>query len=115
MVNIVNYIEREIPAAISASQFNIHDLLAILQGSCGLAGSDAAAELLGPAIEVAIEMSDALTCPSGNLDSIINSLKKWLTFGIRYNPLEDSSDLDFDQVDVESIPEMMQVCSKNFT
>ena len=44
-----------------------------------------------------------------SLEGYLASIKKWLTFGKNYNPLKDSSDLDFDQVDVNSVPEIMQV------
>ena len=42
------------------------------------------------------------------LDSVISSAKKWLTFG-QYRPLEDSSDLNFDLIDVSSVTDIMQV------
>ena len=44
-----------------------------------------------------------------SLDSSLKNMKKWLTFGKEYKPLQDSSDLDFKEVDVNSVPEIMQV------
>ena len=44
-----------------------------------------------------------------SLDSSLRSINKWLTFGKEYVPLEDSSDLDFSLVDINSVPEIMQV------
>ena len=42
------------------------------------------------------------------LDSVVKSAEKWLTFG-QYRPLEDSSDLNFDLIDVSSVTDIMQV------
>lgn len=111
MDTIVVYTKREIPNGIGASRFKIEDLLTILQGSCGFVSGAASTplELLGPTLEVVLDLSDILTCPIGSLEDISDKLHKWLTFGSSYKPLEDSSDLDFDQVDIGSVPEMMQV------
>ncbi len=111
MDNIVRHIENDIAEVISASQFNIEDLLAVLQGTVGFVSGAASGEVfeaLGPAVELSSNLSS--TCPTGSLQEVLNNLHKWLTFGSSYNPLEDSSDLDFDQVDIGSVPEMMQVC-----
>ena len=42
-----------------------------------------------------------------SLGTIRKNLKKWLTFGREYKPLEDSSDLNFDKVKVSSIPDVI--------
>ncbi|KAL9958424.1 hypothetical protein ACROYT_G035436 [Oculina patagonica] len=110
MDNIVRHIENDIAEVISASQFNIEDLLAVLQGTVGFVSGAASGEVfeaLGPAVELSSNLSSN-TCPTGSLQEVLNNLHKWLTFGSSYNPLEDSSDLDFDQVDIGSVPEMMQ-------
>ncbi|KAJ7392019.1 hypothetical protein OS493_014955 [Desmophyllum pertusum] len=111
MDNIVRHIESDIAGVISASQFNVEDFLAVLQGTVGFVSGAASGdifEVLGPAVELATDLSSKLTCPTGSLEEVLQSMHKWLTFGNSYNPLEDSSDLDFDQVDIESVPEMMQ-------
>ena len=112
MDNIVRHIESDIAQVITASQFNIEDLLAVLQGTVGFVSGVASREVfevIGPAVELATDLSSKLTCPTGSLQEVLNNLHKWLTFGSIYKPLEDSSDLDFDQVDIGSVPEMMQV------
>lgn len=45
------------------------------------------------------------------LESSLGSIKKWMMFGETYKPLEDSSDLDFENVKVNSVPEIMKVCT----
>lgn len=45
------------------------------------------------------------------LESCLGSIKKWMTFGEKYMPLEDSSDLNFENVKVDSVPEIMKVCT----
>ncbi|XP_073228612.1 uncharacterized protein [Porites lutea] len=42
------------------------------------------------------------------LESCLGSIKKWMAFGEKYKPLEDSSDLNFDNVKVDSVPDIMK-------
>ena len=67
------------------------DPLDFIDTALGLAGSQSGKQCLG------------------SLESNLGSIKKWLTFGKVYTPLVDSSDLDFDKLDVASVPEIMQV------
>ena len=42
------------------------------------------------------------------LGPLMTNVKKWLTFG-KYRPLNDSSDLNFDKMNVSSVPDIMKV------
>ena len=39
----------------------------------------------------------------------MDKVEKWLKFGKDYAALKDSSELDFDKMDVAAVPEVMQV------
>lgn len=100
----------QLPEVYEASQFNRADLFAILQGitgfASGIVGKDPAASI-GAAIEVAGHF--ATKCNTGTLQDNLDKIEKWMTFGEAYAALEDSSDLDFDQMDVRAVPEVMMV------
>lgn len=100
----------QLPGVYHAAQFNREDLFAILEGlsgfSSGAVGRDPLASL-GAAIGVIGRF--ASRCNIGTLQENVNKTLKWLTFGQQYAALEDSSDLDFDQLDVGSVPEVMKV------
>ena len=112
---IIEQVETMLPAALEAATFHKGDFLAILQGVTGFISSIATLNPmeLDPfgAIDSAIGIADSQQGKEclKTLSGYQNSLKKWLTFGKNYKPLEDSSDLDFDQVDVDSVPDIMQV------
>ena len=91
-------------------------MVAVLQGITGFSSaiftSKTSEEPQGPFayIETALVIIDYDTnkqCRAA-LDSVIASAEKWLTFG-HYRPLEDSSDLNFDLIDVSSVTDIMQV------
>ena len=113
MDNIITHIGAVLPDVHRQAQFDIEDLLGVLQGVAGFASGvsqkDAFAVIERTA-DVAQDLTMRLNCPTGSLEAVLGNLRRWLTFGSNYDPLEDSSDLDFDQVDIESVPEMMQVC-----
>lgn len=100
----------QLPEVYEAAQFNREDLFAILEGSAGffsgVLGRDPFSSL-GAAIGVIGRF--ASRCNTGNLQENLNKTLEWLTFGQQYAALEDSSDLDFDQLNVESVPEVMKV------
>ena len=88
-----------------ASQFNKRELFAMLSGSTAFVSAVLGADPLaavGAAIEVAWFF--ATICNTGTLQGNLDKLEKWLTFGMAYAPLENSSNLDFNTLDVESIP-----------
>ena len=99
-----------LPDALQAAKFHKGDFLAILQGVTGFVSALASKDPFA-FIDSAIGIADSQQGKAclKTLDRYKNSLKKWLTFGKNYKPLEDSSDLDFDQVDVDSVPDVMQV------
>ena len=88
-------------------------LMAVVQGVTGFAAPIAGKDPL-IIIDSAVSVMDyEINKPClGSLDIIRGNLKKWLTFGEEYEPLEDSSDFDFDKVEVSAIPEVMKVCNQ---
>ena len=48
-------------------------------------------------------------CNLGKLQNNLDKVEKWLKFGKDYAALKDSSELDFDKMDVAAVPEVMQV------
>ena len=110
MTSILQSITAKIDDVYDEAKFNKADLVAVLQGIVGF--SKAIADLSpGDFIDTALSLAGSLSNKDclQSLDSHLESIKKWLTFGENYQPLEDSSQLDFDQLDVTAIPEIMQV------
>ncbi|KAJ7392017.1 hypothetical protein OS493_014953 [Desmophyllum pertusum] len=110
MDNVVTHIEAVLAEAVQSARFNADDFMAVLQGVVGFASAIATSNplaFISSGVTLAQDLSGKM-CPVGSLQDILDKLEKWLTFGDSYTPLEDSSDLDFDQVDVESVPEVMQ-------
>ena len=106
---------REAQAAES-TKLSKQQMVAVLQGITGFSSaiftSKTSEEPQGPFpyIETALVIIDYDTnkqCRAA-LDSVVKSAEKWLTFG-QYRPLEDSSDLNFDLIDVSSVTDIMQV------
>ncbi len=100
----------QLPDVYEEAQFNQQDLFVILQGVTGFFGGIAGKDpfdSIGAALEVAGHF--ATKCNTGTLQENLDNVEKWLTFGKEYSALEDSSDLDFDKMDVGSVPEVMQV------
>ena len=110
MTSSLEEIVAQLPDVYQASQFNREDLFVILQGITGflsgIKGKDPFASI-GAAIGVAGHF--AQKCNTGTLQENLDKVEKWLTFGKEYAALEDSSDLDFDKMDVGSVPEVMKV------
>ncbi len=92
----------QLPDVVEEARFNRQDLLVILQGITGFYDG-----IAGTAIDVAGYF--ATKCNSGTLKENLGNIDKWLTFGKEYAALEDSSDLDFDKMDIGSVPEVMKV------
>ena len=110
MTSILESINTKITDVYDDAKFNKADFLAVLQGVVGFSRS-IAGQSPGDFIDTALSLAGSLsgkTCLK-KLDEYRDSIKKWLTFGENYEPLEDSSQLDFDQLDVTSIPDIMQV------
>ena len=89
---------------------NMQHLFAILQGLTGfvgaLKGTDPIAALSSA---FSIIEAEATRCFRGTLEENKAKIEKWVKFGKEYEALEDSSDLNFDTMDVQSVPEIMKV------
>lgn len=92
------------------SKFTKGDLFVVLQGITGFYKDVLGGDALG-AINTALGVTGHFTtkCKLGTLQSIQDKIGKWMTFGTAYNALKDSNDLDFDQMDVTAVPEIMKV------
>ena len=92
------------------AKFNSDDLFVILEGITGffsgVLGKDPFAAL-GSALGVMGHFVGQ--CDLGELQNNLDKVEKWLKFGQDYAALKDSSELDFDQMDVAAVPEVMQV------
>ena len=111
MDGIITSIQSVLTDVVEQARFNEDDLLAVLQAVCGFASAVVEGDtiaLIDNALGVAFGVGEK-KCPLGTLENNAETLKKWLTFGKSYQALTDSSELDFDQVDVEAVPEVMQV------
>ncbi len=110
MTSSLEEIVAQLPDVYEASKFNRGDLFVILEGITGFfsgsLGNDPFSAI-GAAIGVAGHF--ATKCNTGTLQENLSKVEKWLTFGKEYAALEDSSDLDFDKMDVGSVPEVMKV------
>jgi len=109
MTSLLIIIQKMLPDVYEKAKFNPADLLAVLQGIVGFANAIASRDpfaVIDTALGIASSQSGKQCLKS--LESSLSSTKKWLTFGKNYTPLKDSSDLDFDQVDVASVPEIMK-------
>ena len=110
MEEILKRVKEILPKVHKKAKFNADDVLVVLQGLTGFAKAVVTAdplELLDSALGVAGGLKDKDCLQS--LKKYLGSVKQWLTFGKHYTPLEDSSDLDFEKIDVSSIPDMMEV------
>ncbi|KAJ7376174.1 hypothetical protein OS493_036288 [Desmophyllum pertusum] len=98
-----------LPSLYKKSKFDKRDLFVILQGLTGFAsgikGGDPSATI-GAAIGVAGHFSTK--CKTDTLQSNLAKVKNWLKFGKAYRALKDSSELDFDRMDVAAVPEVMK-------
>ena len=99
-----------LPDVYEKAKFNSDDLFVILEGVTGffsgVMGKDPFAAL-GSALGVIGHFAGK--CDLGKLQNNLGKVEKWLKFGQDYAALKDSSELDFDQMDVEAVPEVMQV------
>ena len=110
MSSIIQEVTSELPSVYKKAKFNSQNLIGMLQGLVGFAAAGAAKDpfaLIDQTLALAEESSQR--CHLKSLDSYLGSIKQWLTFGKHYKPLVDSSELDFDQMNVSSVPQIMQV------
>ena len=113
MTSSLDEIITQLPDVYEASQFNRQDMFVMLQGLTGFLGGVTIEESIDPfaALGAAVEVVGhfATKCNTGTLHENLGKVRKWLTFGKAYAALKDSSDLDFDKMDVESVSEVMKV------
>ncbi|XP_027053468.1 uncharacterized protein LOC113680633 [Pocillopora damicornis] len=99
----------QLPDVHQTAQFNKIDLFVVLQALVGFVTGTTERDslaLLGTALKVIGHF--ASKCKTGSLQDNKDKLEKWLMFGKEYAALNDSSDLDFDKIDVGSVPEVMK-------
>ena len=100
----------QLPDVHQTAQFNKIDLFVVMQALVGFVTGTTERDslaLLGTALKVIGHF--ASKCKTGSLQDNKDKLEKWLMFGKEYAALDDSSDLDFDKMDVGSVPEIMKV------
>lgn len=110
MASSLEKIAAQLPDVYKKSQFNQKDLLVVIQGVTGFFGGLVGQDPFGT-LSTAIGVAGhfATKCNSGSLQDNLGKTKKWLEFGKEYAALKDSSDLDFDKMDIGSVPEVMKV------
>ena len=92
------------------AQKNIQHLFAMLQGLIGFVSAVGGKDPMGVlSSSFSLIENEALRCNRGTLQQNKAKIKKWLKFGKAYEALEDSSDLNFDKMDIRSVPDMMKV------
>lgn len=110
MEGYLNEIKSLIKEVQSDADFSMGDLFAVLQGITGFASAATNVDPAGMINSVLGIFEIAATkCNLGTLRENKDKLQKWLTFGMEYRALDDPSDLDFDKMDVGSVPEVMEV------
>ncbi|KAM7430868.1 hypothetical protein ABFA07_018466 [Porites harrisoni] len=109
MTSILESIGVTLGDAYVKGQFNGADLIAMLQGVVGFYKAirdKSPSDFIDNALSVADSFRGKQCLKK--LSDYRDSITKWLTFGENYQPYEDPSQLDFDQLDVTAIPEIMQ-------
>ena len=100
----------ELPDGDADAQFTKRDLLVVLQGLAGIVAAGTISDPFTVASTTFRVIGNFATqCNTGTLQENKDKLLKWLTFGKNYAALKDSSELDFTQLDVEAVPEIMKV------
>ena len=100
----------ELPDGDADAQFTKRDLLVVLQGLAGIVAAGTVSDPFTAASTIFRVIGNFATqCNTGTLQENKDKLLKWLTFGKNYAALKDSSELDFTQLDVEAVPEIMKV------
>ena len=107
---ITVYIQKKLPEVYENAQFHPGDFMAILQGLVGFVSGVASKDPLASvsAILGIAESQSGKKCLK-TIEGYFASIEDWLTFGQQYKLLTDSSDLDFDTIDIGALPEIMQV------
>lgn len=91
------------------AKFKQEDLFVILQGLTGYFDGGIKNPLATASSILEIHSHFSAKCELGTLGGYLKNIKKWLDFGKAFAALKDSSELDFDKMDVEAVPEVMKV------
>lgn len=105
----VQQVKGQIPKAVRDSQLGKEGVFIILHGVTGFYSGILSKDPFA-ALDAALGVAEhfATKCNIGSLQDILKKANKWLKFGKEYAE-QDPSDLDFDKMDVTSIPEVMKV------
>lgn len=90
--------------------FNRNDLITVLQSVTGFAKailSKSPLDTIDGVLGTIAGLSSKKCLKS--LPTYLASAETWLKFGKAFSALNDSSELDFDQLEVSAVPEMMKV------
>lgn len=110
MKSTLEEIVAQLPGVYEKTKFNRGDLYVMLQGITGFLSGITEKDPLAT-IDTALGVAAHFDtrCSLGTLKSSLKKVKKRMNFGKAYAALKDSSELDFDKMDVEVIPEVMRV------
>ncbi|XP_078383070.1 uncharacterized protein LOC144665665 [Oculina patagonica] len=91
------------------SKFSMQHLFAILKSMTGFVTS-VGGKSPGGILDSSLSFIEtfATQCNKGTLQENKGKLQKWMTFGEQYDALTDSSDLNFDTMEVQEVPEIMK-------
>ena len=99
-----------LPHVYEKAKFNSEDLFVILEGITGFfsgaMGKDPFAAL-GSALGVIRHFAGK--CDLDKFRNNLDKVEKWLKFGKDYAALKDSSELDFDKMDLAAVPEVINI------
>lgn len=110
MQSTLEEVVAQLPGVYEKAKFNRGDLYVMLQGITGFLSGTTGKDSLAT-IDTALEVVGHFDtkCSLGTLKSSLNKIRKRMNFGKEYAALKDSSDLDFDKMDVGVVPEVMTV------
>ena len=103
------------PEVYDQSKWNMQETLAILKGTAGFStgiGKKNQAESIGAVVGMAGHF--AQKCSLGALQQHLGQIEQWMNFGEEYAAHNDPSDLDFEKINIQSVPEVMQVNWREF-
>ena len=110
MKSTLEEIVAQLPGVYEKTKFNRGDLYVMLQGITGFwsgtTGKDPLATI-DTALGVAAHFDTR--CSLGTLKRSLKEVKNRMNFGKAYAALNDSSELDFDKMDIGVVPEVMRV------
>ena len=113
MRHIAQYTLKELTPV--SGKAKLHSILALLEGLVGFSvAAQAPLSTLGSILGI-VNLLSHDRCPLKSLEKYSANIEKGLSFGEDYKLRVDSSELDFDKLDISSLPEMMQVRTHDYT